>query len=420
MRKTKTNGPSKGKTSIKVKLNIRANTPSDHYTVVIQVIRQRRRSLIFTPYRLRTEEFDAERGVAVTRSRSREYRAHIEKINEYVRHRIGELRLVESTLEREGRPFSATEIAHRFRQRNENRYVETYFRSRIEELHCEGKHGSALSLEHTLRVFLKFAGHKLFLLDEVDLPLMIAFRNYLLREGLAPNTTTFYMSTFRSVYNHSIAEGYVIGDKRPFEGLSIRIRKTRKLALSDDVLRKVAQAELTGPQAVARDLFMLSFYCRGMSFVDMAYLQEANVREGVMHYRRRKTGQLFIVRVIPAAQAILDRYRVPGSPFLLPILRDDAPEQKEESRQELYARYVRGRSRYIHLLANLARRLELDVRLSFNAARHTWASRARRKGISVAVISEGLGHTTEKTTRIYLEEMETRRIDDANCIITAL
>lgn len=419
MGKSKTQGPSRCRTSIKAKLNIRTNTPNDYYTVVIQIIRQRRRSLIFTPYRLRTDEFDSERGVAVTRSRSRTYRTHIEKINEYVRRQIGVLRLVESSLEREGRPFSALEIAHRFRQRDDNRYVATYFRSHIDELHREGKHGSALALEHTLRVFLKFAGHKLFLLDEVDLPLMLAFRNYLLREGLAPNTITFYMSKFRSVYNRSVAEGYVLGDKRPFEGLSTRIEKTRKLALSDDVLRKVAEAELTGPQAVARDLFMLSFYCRGMSFVDMAYLQQEDVREGVMHYRRRKTGQFFTVRVIPAAQTILDRYRIPGSAFLLPIL-SAAPEPKPGSEQELYTRYVRSRSRYIHLLSNVARKLELDVPLSFNSARHTWASRARRKGISVSVISEGLGHTTEKTTRIYLEEMETRRIDEANRIVTSL
>lgn len=52
-------------------------------------------------------------------------------------------------------------------------------------------------------------------------------------------------------------------------------------------------------------------------------------------------------------------------------------------------------------------------------ARHTWASRARRQDISVAVISEGLGHTSEKTTRIYLEELEARRIDEANDIVTS-
>ena len=52
-------------------------------------------------------------------------------------------------------------------------------------------------------------------------------------------------------------------------------------------------------------------------------------------------------------------------------------------------------------------------------ARHTWASRARREGIPMAVISEALGHTSEKTTRIYLDELEARRIDEANDIVSS-
>ena len=37
----------------------------------------------------------------------------------------------------------------------------------------------------------------------------------------------------------------------------------------------------------------------------------------------------------------------------------------------------------------------------------------------MTIISEGLGHTSEKTTRIYLDELEARRIDEANEIVTS-
>ena len=152
-----------------------------------------------------------------------------------------------------------------------------------------------------------------------------------------------------------------------------------------------------------------------MSFVDMAYLRQTDINEGVIHYRRRKTGQLFMVRVLPQAQAIIDRYRDQSSPYVLPILLTGAQDEAT-----LYATYCRRRSSYIHLLCQVSRNLGLDERLSFNMARHTWASRARRKNISVSVISEGLGHTTERTTRIYLEEMESSRIDAANLVVATL
>ncbi len=414
-----TKGAFGGLTSLKARLYIRSHTHHGSHPVVLQIIRHRRRSVVFTPYRLRTEEFDASRGEAVARTRSHSRQAYISEVNDYIRHRLFELGRIVDSLERTGADFSASDIADRLRGRGGLRSVSGYFRGRIEELELEGRHGSALALEHTLRAFRKFSGGSPVRLEDVDLPLMVSFRDYLHRAGLSANTVGFYLSRFRSVYNRSVSEGYVQGDKRPFEGLSTRVEKTRKLALSDEVLRRVSGADLRGPRAEARDLFMFSFYCRGMSFVDMAYLQWSDVRDGVIHYRRRKTGQLFRVRLVPAAQTILERYRTTGSTFVLPILRGPAVSGTGESSRELYTRYVRRRSRYAHLLSNLARSLNLEVPLSFNVARHTWASRARRKGISLSVISEGLGHTTEKTTRIYLEDMETKRIDDANRLVAA-
>lgn len=422
----KTNHPEKKfRTSIKAKLNVRKDTPSEYYTVILQIVRQRRRSVIFTPYRLRAEEFDPLRGEAVTRQRDREHRAYVEKVNASLRQAIAVLQRFVSTLEQEGRPYSSRDVVDRFRERNDKRYVSSYIRDRIEALRREGRHGSAQSLEYTLRVFLKFIGHERLLLESLEPPLLLSFRNYLQKEGLSPNTVTFYLSKLRSVYNRSVLEGYVLRSDNPFGRIPLRTSKTPKRALNDETLRRVATADLSGRQAIARDLFMFSFYCRGMSFVDMAYLRQTDISDGVIHYRRHKTGQLFLVRILPQVQAIIDRYRNESAPYVLPILAggDMAPSSAgglAGQERALYERYCRSRSSYLHLLEGLSRRLDLGTRLSFNAARHTWASRARRKHISLSVISEGLGHTTEKTTRIYLEEMDSSRIDAANLVVTEL
>ena len=255
------------------------------------------------------------------------------------------------------------------------------------------------------------------MLDDLEACHVQAFRDYLLRAGLKPNTLTFYLSKLRAAYNRAVAQGHAVKGRRPFEGVCIRTSKTWKLALNDTLMRRVCRAELSGTQRVARDLFMFSFYCRGMSFVDMVYLRQKDVRDGVIRYRRRKTGQLFTVRVLPEAQEIIDRYRCESSPYVFPILSAAGASPDE---RRLYDCYRNSRSHYLHLLQGVARKLELDASLSFNTARHTWASRARRKEIAVSVISEGLGHTMERTTRIYLEEMEPRRVDEANRIVTAL
>lgn len=420
------------KTSIKPMLNIRKDTNSGYYTLVIQILRLRKRSLIFTPYKLRPEEFDVRRGVAVNRLRTREHLNFIESVNCYLSQQSLILHRIVAELELQGKPFGAAEIVAAFRQQENNRYVNTYFKYRIGMLRSEGKYGTAASLEMTLTAFTRFAAGQLYQFDDIDRGTVEAFRHHLVREGLKPNTVNFYICKLRAVYNRSLLEGYASHGADPFETVCIRIEKTRKLAVNDDILRQVAKAELSGDAAIARDLFLLSFYCRGMSFVDMAYLRKSDIREGTIHYRRRKTGQLFTVRILPNTQVIFDRYDDPSTPFALPILMHrsggvrtpagpcpgTSPDQRRQYERELYDLYQRNRVYYLGVLRTFSQRMGLENNLSFNMARHTWASRARRKGIAMSIISEGLGHTTEKTTRIYLEEMESKQIDEANKIIT--
>ena len=86
----------------------------------------------------------------------------------------------------------------------------------------------------------------------------------------------------------------------PFRRRLIRQVATRKRALPRETLRRIGDADLSAlhpKYALARDLFMFSFYTRGMSFVDMIYLRKSDVRDGVLTYRRKKTGQMLSLRI---------------------------------------------------------------------------------------------------------------------------
>lgn len=223
------------------------------------------------------------------------------------------------------------------------------------------------------------------------------------------------MSNFRAVYNKAQKRGYVHPEHSPFRVLSTHTEKTRKLAVSAEIIRRVAEVQFSDSEKLtaARDMFIFSFYTRGMSFVDMAYLRQDDIRDGVIYYRRRKTGQLYSVKVIPQVQEILDRYREQCSPWALPVLLDfrpdgvtlepliytgSTPEERRAFEAKLYRRYKYCLSHYLRFYGYMQKRLDLPVKLSFNTARHSWASLTRKEGIPVSVISVGLGHTSEKTT----------------------
>ncbi|MTT06842.1 tyrosine-type recombinase/integrase, partial [Proteus mirabilis] len=177
----------------------------------------------------------------------------------------------------------------------------------------------------------------------------------------------------------------------------------------------------------ARDMFLFSFYARGMSFVDMCYLRKTKVWNEALHYERQKTHQVFSVALTPQLREIIFRYDDPGSPWVLPCMQrgmlSSANKQEDMNGDvppaSLYNFYCMALHYYLILLKEISRRLGCR-NLTFNVARHTWATEARSMGVPTPHISEGLGHTSERTTRIYLASLDRQTVDEVNERVTKL
>lgn len=159
----------------------------------------------------------------------------------------------------------------------------------------------------------------------------------------------------------------------------------------------------------ARNMFMMSFYLRGMSFIDMAFLRKSDLKSGYITYRRRKTGQRLIIKWTAEMQAILAKYPENKSDYLLPIIK--APDTNERSVYRNVSYSINQR------LKTIAEILSINMPLTMYVARHSWVSAAKAKGIPVSVISEGMGHDSESTTQIYLASLDASVVDSANSII---
>lgn len=414
--------------SIKPVLNYRPNK-NGRYTLILQILHNRRRGVVFSPYYLLPGEFDAKKGAAVAADRTKAARARAGEINDYIRTQTAELHRTVREMELSGDPFTPKEIAAAYRRRGDRRYVRTFVLSLCEELERRGKHSTSSSYRSLLSAFERFAGCRDTRLYELTPARLAGFEEYLKAVPLQRNTITFYMRILRAVYNKARRVGLVAKGENPFEEVSFRIDKTRKRAVGVDTLRRVAEADF-GTRTwltLARDLLLFSFHARGMSFVDMAYLKREDVQDGVLRYTRRKTGQIFSVRVTNALQELIDRYAA-CAPWMLPIMKGCAvgrengialPDLEPDAPpQVLYKRYREALTNYWYYLGIISDELDTGKRLSFNVARHTWASVARNRGIPLAVISQGLGHTSEKTTTIYLDDLNAREVDDANDIVT--
>jgi integrase len=145
-----------------------------------------------------------------------------------------------------------------------------------------------------------------------------------------------------------------------------------------------------------------------MSFTDMANLKKENVGAKSIRYKRKKTGQLITVETEDCMKEIIDRYADADSDYLFPILGGITDE---------YAKWKKTNAaltRYNKNLKKLAASAGLDVPLTGYVARHSWASAASQEGIPIATISRGMGHESEKTTRIYISQLDFSDVGRAN------
>lgn len=248
------------------------------------------------------------------------------------------------------------------------------------------------------------------MLDRITPELMEAYEAWQRSRGVAPNTISFYTRILRAVYNRAVEFG-ITEDRMPFRRVYTGVDKTVKRALPIRAIKKIKTLDLTMIPRLdyARDMFLLSFYLRGMSFVDMAYLRKNDLRNGYVTYRRRKTGQQLVIKWTKEMQLILDKYPRNGSGYLLPIIKNGTTNERCSYRNASY--------NINNSLKKIAEMAGVEIPLTLYVARHSWASAAKAKGIPVGVISEGMGHDSEATTRIYLASLDTSVVDRANALI---
>lgn len=280
----------------------------------------------------------------------------------------------------------------------------------IAKLQRTGKVRTSETYRTTLSSFMKFMDGKDVMLNSVDSDLMTSYESYLKQQGVSMNSVSFYMRILRAVYNRAVEKG-VTRQRHPFKHVYTGVEKTVKRAVSFKVIKQIKEMDfsLLPSMAYARDMFLFSFYTRGMSFIDMAYLRKKDLENGVLSYRRKKTGQLLSVKWEKCMQDIVDKYSRNTSPYLLSIIGNIA---KDERKQYKNAICLVNRK-----LKEIGKMLGLTHSLTMYVARHSWASIAKEKNIPLSIISEGMGHDSEKTTLIYLASLDTAVVDKANTLI---
>ncbi len=389
-----------------IKVKVRPSSIKDKPgTVYYQVTHRRIIRQITTDIHIRLEDWDHvnERIKLTSKDRS--------VLQNRIDGDVSILQRIIKDMDDNGVPYSTVDIVKRYKSSDCHISVLDFMREQIARLRKANRFGTASNYEKTMRSFSAF-------LDGMNLPfsamteqLIVDYNVYLVHRGVVRNSISFYMRILQAVYNRAVKQHLAI-QTYPFQEVYTSIDRTRKRAVDEPVISRLFRLDLQSHTSLelARDLFIFSYCTRGMAFVDMAYLRKTDIRNGNICYARHKTKQQLCIRIEANIRQIIDRYADTSSVYVFPIL-------KTEDSANAFSQYKIALNNYNRQLSRLSEMLNLQFELSSYTARHSWATAARNHNIPISVISAGMGHSSERTTQIYLTTLENSKIDSANQMI---
>lgn len=294
-----------------VKVKFRASTvPTREGTVFYQVIHNRVPRQINTGYKLFPPEWDKlHAGVLLPPDTGHSRHAYLVALRSRITEDTARLKSIVSRLERAGHSYTSDDVVKIYLTPSQAGGFISFAEELVRQLRQIGKNRTAERYATVLNSFKRFFGEDDVLLDEVDSNLMVRYETFLKARGICPNSSSYYMRGLRAVYNRAVEKELTV-QRNPFRHVYTGIDKTVKRAVPLKIIRQLRELDLALSPAsdFARDIFLFSFYTRGMSFIDMAFLKKKDLQNGILTYRRHKTNQqLFIKWEKPMQEIIAPR-----------------------------------------------------------------------------------------------------------------
>ena len=283
------------------------------------------------------------------------------------------------------------------------------FQNYIQALKDENRLRYAGMFEVSYSSFIKFNKHLDIPFSDIDVAWLKKYEQWMKSNNYAINTVGTRIRHLRAVFNHAIEAKQTTAYPFGIYKVSKVSQQTSKRAISkQDVQRVISYKGRSDMECLAIDLFTFSYFTAGINFIDMAMLERSNIVDGQLVYYRKKTKKQIIIPLQGKAVEIIRKYNNERSPYLFPIL---SPLHKTEVQK--VNRLHKVLAKVNKYLKDIGRKLKLPLPLTTYVARHSYATVLKRAGVSTAIISESLGHSSEKITQTYLDSFDNEQIGNA-------
>lgn len=288
---------------------------------------------------------------------------------------------------------------------SKNTSLNFWFNNYIENLKSNGNIGTAISYKTTINSINQFK--KNLHLQDITPNFLNEYEKHLTDNGKSTSTVGIYMRQLRAIINKAIDEGLLLQEKYPFKKYEIPSGQNIKKALSNDDLKKLLDYKpKKKDEEKALDFWIFSYLCSGINFADIIELRPSNISGNHLAFIRAKTKNTkkkdlrpIKVGLNPRALQIINKWKNKDAdnPYLFPILEPNLPALTIKHRCQRFIKWVNKRMEIIRL------DLGIEQKIGTYAARHSFSTTLKRKGVSTEFISESLGHSSVLITANYLD-----------------
>ena len=286
----------------------------------------------------------------------------------------------------------------------------------IDDLYYQDRIGTGKLYRDTKNSLGKFKSQ--LNIEEVTPDFLKNYETHMISKGKSITTIGIYLRHLRSIFNRAIDNEVIDKKYYPFGKNKYQIKAPRniKKALTLKQIKSIIEYEVVEGtnQQLAKDMWLLSYYCNGMNIKDILSLTFRNINRDAIHFERLKTSNTnqspkpIIVSLIPQAKEIIKRWKRKKrreDDYVFPFTKKSMSEEDK----------LKTKNQFIKTINNYMKKIGADIGydkpLTTYAARHSYATILKRSGAPLGFISESLGHKSLQTTEAYLDsfEDETRR-----------
>lgn len=311
-------------------------------------------------------------------------------------------------------PFTLQDVVTKFKKKSGKQQALSYtafHESLIEEIKNAGKLSTYNIEKDTLKSLQRFFKRTEITFKDLSVDAIYKYQSFLNGNNNSQSTIGIRIRTLRAVFNKAINREIIPATSYPFNKFKVsKIKESgKKEYLSEEEIVLLKNVALLKKNDIfARDMFLLSFYGRGINFIDLIQLKKTDLYKETITYKRSKTEVIVNFKINDFwKDKIINYASAPDSFYLFNIIHNN-------QNSEIYIN--NKKEKYLKIFINkplkkITTDLGIKKKITYYCARHSFATILKFNNISLDIIKEALGHKDIKSTMSYLNTLPSNTLD---------